>query len=291
LYLDHHVDEEPVSSNLGYHSFSWDDLEELNDLEELFLLSSSSSSKNNDIHNPPRLKVALWTSPYKRARQTAEAILSECRGLIDTYRENVLLGEQQFGLFEGVPLDEIREKYPNEMEHFEKMIRFGGRFYARCPLGESRFDVATRVSQIFSQFFYDAQTKGIRDIIVVSHGVTIRAFVMMFMQYTPEWMEVEPNPNNCSIRLLQGKHDHGTIYEGFSEYRPNTPKQSTRNNSSDGGSVASGDDDDSNNNNNNNGTNTNNTDTKNITAAATTAASVDNINSDNEGNSTNSIEK
>jgi broad specificity phosphatase PhoE len=162
------------------------------------------------------------------------------------------------------------------MEHFEKMIRFGGRFYARCPLGESRFDVATRVSQIFSQFFYDAQTKGIRDIIVVSHGVTIRAFVMMFMQYTPEWMEVEANPNNCSIRLLQGKHDRGTIYEGFSEYRPNTPEESTMNNSSDGNSDDGNID----------GTNTNTTDTKNITGA-----SVDNNNSDNEGNSTNRIEE
>jgi hypothetical protein len=113
---NHHADEEPFSSNLGYHSFSWDDLEELHDLEDLLLLSSSSSNGSGvagGIHHPPRLKVALWTSPYKRARQTAEAILSECGDLIDTYRENVLLGEQQFGLFEGVPLDEIREKVIN----------------------------------------------------------------------------------------------------------------------------------------------------------------------------------
>jgi broad specificity phosphatase PhoE len=58
-------------------------------------------------------------------------ILQECGDLIYDQQENILLGEQQFGLFEGVPLDELAEQYPREMEHFEKCIKFGGRFWAR----------------------------------------------------------------------------------------------------------------------------------------------------------------
>ena len=46
--------------------------------------------------------------------------------------------EQQFGLFEGVPLQELQGKFPDEFNHFEKHIGLFGRFYARPPLGESR---------------------------------------------------------------------------------------------------------------------------------------------------------
>jgi hypothetical protein len=46
----------------------------------------------------------LLVSPYKRARDTADLVVRECQHT-DTFRdvcENVFLGEQQFGLFEGV---------------------------------------------------------------------------------------------------------------------------------------------------------------------------------------------
>ncbi len=33
-------------------------------------------------------------------------------------REHVLLGEQQFGLFEGVDWSELEKYYPNEVEYY-----------------------------------------------------------------------------------------------------------------------------------------------------------------------------
>jgi 2,3-bisphosphoglycerate-dependent phosphoglycerate mutase len=81
------------------------------------------------------------------------------------------------------------------MEHFEKCISFNGRFWARPPLGESRFDVAQRVNQCFASFHHDAKKQQIHDLIIVSHGVTLRAFVMMWLKLTPEWFEKEYNPN------------------------------------------------------------------------------------------------
>ncbi|KAL0480630.1 hypothetical protein AKO1_006891, partial [Acrasis kona] len=167
------------------------------------------------LNESPKVKVRVWTSPYRRARQTAAAIMHQCGDLIHDQKEHVLLGEQQFGLFEGMSLDEIRSTYPKEMCFFEKCIKGGGRFWARPPLGESRFDVAARVHQTFNTFIHDAKKDKIHDIIIVSHGVTIRAFIMMWLKLTPEWFENEYNPNNCSVRILKGPSNKGYAFEGY----------------------------------------------------------------------------
>lgn len=105
------------------------------------------------------LRVRLWNSTYNRARMTAEYIMKEASNVIQDQRyveflrqaifeifqyptpyirESILLVEQQFGLFEGVPLEELANRFPQEFRHFEKHICATGRFYARPPLGESR---------------------------------------------------------------------------------------------------------------------------------------------------------
>jgi hypothetical protein len=45
----------------------------------------------------------------------------------------------------------------------------------------------------------DYRTHDIRHVIVVSHGVTVRAFTMGWMRYSPEWLDTERNPGNCWI--------------------------------------------------------------------------------------------
>jgi len=44
----------------------------------------------------------LWSSSYKRARQTADIIVENAGEWISDQREDILIGEQQFGLFEGI---------------------------------------------------------------------------------------------------------------------------------------------------------------------------------------------
>ncbi len=43
----------------------------------------------------------LLVSPYKRARDTADLLVNECVHAFGDICENIYLGEQQFGLFEG----------------------------------------------------------------------------------------------------------------------------------------------------------------------------------------------
>lgn len=145
--------------------------------------------------------VRIWTSPYKRTRQTADQVelaLRERFRNLDR-REHINLCEQQFGLFDGVPDEDLPVRFPAEHAHYALAEAHEGRFWARMPLGESRFDVAVRVHQAFGTFHRDAERHGVRNIVVVCHGVTLRAFVMQWFHLTPEWFDAEPNPGNCDI--------------------------------------------------------------------------------------------
>jgi len=158
----------------------------------------------------------VWTSPYERCRQTARYIADAFDSQGDAgwrvdLREHILLCEQQFGLFDGIPTEELPKQYPNEHAYYKKLEDAAGRFWARMPLGESRFDVATRVHQAFGTFHRDRDRHGIQNIVVVCHGVTMRAFVMMWLHLPFEWVDEEPNPPNCAIRLIQDGVDKGYL--------------------------------------------------------------------------------
>ncbi|MDR2685688.1 MAG: histidine phosphatase family protein [Rickettsiales bacterium] len=175
----------------------------------------------------PDQSVRIWCSPYLRTIQTCDSFLSG----IDTptlpifkdFRTNIMLAEQDFGLFDGREPDEIKSQFPVEHAHFQKHIDQKGKFYARPPMGESRFDVAVRIHGFFGTIWRDAEKSKnpTGNIFVVSHGATIRAFVMMWLHKNPEWFDTEKNPRNASIRHIgrdengQWK-DMGYIFKGFS---------------------------------------------------------------------------
>ncbi|KAL6055629.1 Histidine phosphatase family protein [Balamuthia mandrillaris] len=162
-------------------------------------LRSSSNTCTHKAHY-----CRLWTSPYLRARQTAEIIAENAEGWVTDIRENIFLVEQQFGLFEGYDWysGELDHAFPRELHYYQKAAAFGGRFWAKIPLGESRFDVCQRVYSSFGTFQRDAKRHGITNLVIVAHGITLRAFLMMWLHLSPEWFEEEPNPSNCSIRVI-----------------------------------------------------------------------------------------
>ena len=165
-----------------------------------------------DVNLEPHLKIGMWISPYQRTRETANNLRSQLGS--QNYiisKEHPLLCEQQFGLFDGIPDEELPIRFPAEHAHYELAAKFGGKFWARMPLGESRFDVCQRVHQIFGTFHRDADRHNIRNLIVVAHGTTLRAFTMMWLHLPYEWFEAEPNPGNCSIRHIQNNRDMGYL--------------------------------------------------------------------------------
>lgn len=168
-------------------------------------------NKKADIQYP---KIRMWHSPYTRTRQTAQHI-QECCSFINDKREHLLLTEQRFGIFDGLSDEERTELFPDFQSHYEKEKKHGGKMWPKMPLGDSRFDVCQRVHQAFGTFHRDAQRHNIENIVVVGHGTTNRAFTLMWLHLPYEWMHTEPNPKNCSIRLLENGEDKGYIFEGF----------------------------------------------------------------------------
>lgn len=146
----------------------------------------------------------VWTSPYQRCRQTA-APFAERLGC--PLRESVLIREQEYGLFDGLTDDECGARYPEWIDRQKRLTACLGKFYFRYPGGESRADVAQRVHQFFGTLHRDE----FEPLVVVCHGVTIRAFLMMWLHLSVEWFEKEPNPGNASIRVIHCGQDLGYL--------------------------------------------------------------------------------
>jgi probable phosphoglycerate mutase len=90
----------------------------------------------------------LLSSPYIRARQTAEAICN-AGGLAGGAKPTITderLREREFGIFDGLTSRGIREQFPTEASHRTKM----GKFYHRPPGGESWADVILRLRSVMN---------------------------------------------------------------------------------------------------------------------------------------------
>jgi probable phosphoglycerate mutase len=85
----------------------------------------------------------VLASPYVRARQTAKAIC-EAGGVGTSARRPIVderLREREFGVFDRLTANGIRQKHPDLAEHRSLL----GKFYFRAPGGESWADVILRL--------------------------------------------------------------------------------------------------------------------------------------------------
>ena len=165
--------------------------------------------------------IRVWHSPYYRTRQTAFGILYELGQRFDpqsgiiTYREEPFLNEQKAGLFDGLTDEEFEKEFPKEADNYNRHKRHCGRIWGTAPLGETRMDVVIRVKQHFRTVVEDYIGRNIRHVVIVSHGVTSRAYTMGWMRYVPEWLDSEINPQNCAIRYIFGQRKTGYTDEGY----------------------------------------------------------------------------
>lgn len=171
-------------------------------------LESFTTRRFIDINN-----ATLWVSPYTRTRQTAE-IINEYLNIKDV-KEDITLVEQMYGLFSDNPIEECRKKYPDQFELYDRYYQNDGKFYAKLPQGESPFDVALRTKQFIETIFRDLNN-GKDTLFIVSHGTTIKAFLLNWFHYSPEWFNAEPTMCNCGVRYIEKdcykSIDHNNIY-------------------------------------------------------------------------------
>lgn len=179
-------------------------------------------------------KTRILCSPYLRTRQTSAAIEAQLtqHGIDFDKREEIALREISFGLFDGFADDELEANFPLEYRWYQKHLEVektngaDGEFWAAMPLGESRAQVADRVKGVFGTILRDADPSRpdpIQNFVVVSHGVTIRAFLLQWLHHEFEWYGRQRNPANCSVNLISSDgaspYEHRLIFPGFQHDR------------------------------------------------------------------------
>lgn len=120
----------------------------------------------------------LWTSPYRRARETAEIAL-EVGGLDIARRVDERLRDRDMGITDKLTRAGIRAAYPEEAERRDWL----GKFYYRPPGGESWADVAMRVRAVLTDL---ANAERHQRILVTGHDV-----VLLLFCYVAEAMDEE----------------------------------------------------------------------------------------------------
>jgi broad specificity phosphatase PhoE len=142
--------------------------------------------------------LSIFCSPYLRTKQTLRHIMPALDdNLLINLREDPRLTEQQFGNFQS----------RTEMNTCKQERDKFGRFYYRFPQGESGLDVYNRVSSFIGSLWRDWEkdrAAPIEDttVIVVTHGLTLRLFLMRWYQFSVTEFEDSKNPQNTAIVIM-----------------------------------------------------------------------------------------
>ncbi|CAL9037601.1 phosphoglycerate mutase-like protein AT74 [Musa acuminata AAA Group] len=146
-------------------------------------------------------KVYFYVSPYERTRSTLREMgRAFPRKRIIGVREECRIREQDFGNFQ---VEERMKAIKETRERF-------GRFFFRFPEGESAADVFDRVTSFMESLWRDIDMRRLEqedntnvNLVIVSHGLTSRVFLMKWFKWTVDEFERLNNPGNCEIRVMQ----------------------------------------------------------------------------------------
>ncbi len=150
----------------------------------------------------------VYMSPYLRSKQTWENIKKAfSSSQILTERQDPRLREQEFGNIADP------QKRPHKLE---EQKRFGEFFY-RFSCGESGADVYDRASLFLDTLFREMDNghhDPTQNIVVVSHGLFMRLFLMRYFRWTVEDLESFRQFENCEICTLT-KVNGVYTFDGF----------------------------------------------------------------------------
>ena len=170
--------------------------------------------------------VQFFVSPYERTRETYR-IIREAFAVNDRrvhMYEDPRLREQDFGNLREVELT----------RRLQQDRRAYGVFFYRFPDGESGADVFDRVSLFLESLHRSFRRHGFpRNCVIVTHGLTMRLFVMRWFRQSVEEFESWANPGNCECRVMERRGSRYVLTRPFDPAPagaegggdPNTPGQ------------------------------------------------------------------
>lgn len=157
------------------------------------LLSNFLSNQSLDI----------WHSPFKRVRQTVDGMKKHLNHQIDFITEEPFLSEMDFGYFDALSKDEIKQKYPDEYAQFIRVKKHKGKYWAKRPHGESPRDVDIRlipVRQSIDEALHNSDSKNIA---IVAHGIVLNVLLMRYLKLSPEVYNDMNYADNATIQILE----------------------------------------------------------------------------------------
>ncbi len=135
----------------------------------------------------------VYASPYQRTRQTLSCIVAGAG-----------LKQGSVRSYEDPRLREVEHGYA-EWDAQQTRRRTHGWFYYRFEGGESPADCFDRTSSFLESLMRQVERKAANRVLIVTHGLTIRCFVMRFLHLSVEQFDELANPNNCDIITLAEK--------------------------------------------------------------------------------------
>jgi len=140
----------------------------------------------------------VYLSPYFRTRQTFQQLNPAIESNISNVIEDPRIRELDWGHL----------RHPDENEEISKQRDNFSTFYYRIPDGESGADVFDRVSTFLETLFRDFNKPDYpQNTLIVTHGLTLRLFLMRWYHWTVEEFENLSNPKNCQIVVMQKRPD------------------------------------------------------------------------------------
>ena len=91
-----------------------------------------------------------------------------------------------------------------------------GTFWYRFPDGESGADVFDRVSLFLESLHRNFRRHSFpRNVVIVTHGLTMRLFVMRWFRRSVEEFESWANPGNCAYRVMERQGSRYVLTTAF----------------------------------------------------------------------------
>ncbi len=157
--------------------------------------------------------LCVYLSPYYRTRQTYQYLKESVTTNIVKRIEDPRIREQDWGHL----------RHPDENEGIIQARDSFSTFYYRIPDGESGADVYDRVSTFLETLYRDFNKSNYpQNTLIVTHGFTLRLFLMRWFHWTVEELENLRNPHNCQIVVMQ-KRDNDK-YELVTELKKRDDK-------------------------------------------------------------------
>jgi len=140
----------------------------------------------------------VYHSPYFRTRQTFQYLQESFAENVSKVVEDPRIREMDWGHL----------RHPDENDEIIKRRDEYSTFYYRLPDGESGADVFDRVSTFLETMFRDFRKPDYpQNTLIVTHGLTLRLFLMRWFHWTVEEFETLLNPHNCQIVVMQQRPD------------------------------------------------------------------------------------